>query len=91
MDIISPRHFGTKPNIEVALFLNKMVPGNCDFYELTQRYENVSNNSLIIGQIHPAIWIYRNLKEFEKFLCYVLEKGKHQFIIPRKYIERIKQ
>lgn len=81
------RHFRLKQ----SLFLNKRVPGNCGFQELAHRYENVRSKSLIMGQIHPATWSFNDLKELEKFLKLVSDMGEHQFITPRKYVEKIAQ
>ena len=74
----------------VSLVLNKKVPGKCDFNELIQRYKNVLNEQLIMGQIHPIGWSLENLKELEKFLWFVSNKGEHPFITPKKYIEKQK-
>ena len=41
-----------------------------------------------MGQIHPASWSLRDLKELEKFLCFVLNKDEHQFITPKKFVEK---
>jgi len=74
--------------IRASIVLNKKVPGGCDFNELTKRYKNISNAQLIMGQIHPASWNSKNLKEVEKFLCFVINEGEHQFITPKQLVEK---
>jgi hypothetical protein len=74
--------------IKASLLLNKKVTGNCNSSELIQRYKNVFNSQLIMGQIHPASWNSINLKGLEKFLCFVINEGEHQFITPKKFVEK---
>jgi len=74
--------------IRASIVLNKKVPGNCYFNELIQRYKNVFNAQLIMGEIHPAKWNLKDLKELEKFLCFVINEGEHQFITPKQLIEK---
>ena len=74
--------------IRAQFLLNKKLSGNCDASELIQRYKNVFNTQLIMGQIHPALWNAMNLKELEKFLCFVINEGEHQFITPKQLIEK---
>jgi peptidoglycan/xylan/chitin deacetylase (PgdA/CDA1 family) len=76
--------------IKTSFLLNKKVPGNCDFSELIQRYKNVFNTQLIMGQIHPSSWSFKDLKELEKFLCFVINEGEHQFITPKQLVEKSK-
>ena len=77
--------------IKASFLLNKKVPGNCDSNELIQRYKNVFNTQLIMGQIHPALWNSINLKKLENFLCFVLDRGEHQFITPSEFVEKQKK
>ena len=74
--------------IKAKLLLNKKVPEKCDFNELVHRYKKVFNAPLIIGQIHPVSYNLKNLKELEKFLWFVLNEGEHQFITPKKFVEK---
>lgn len=74
--------------MKASLFLNRRIPGNCSFDELVQRYKNVFNVSLIMGQIHPSCWSSRDIEELERFLYFVLEKGKHQFITPKEFVKK---
>ena len=41
-----------------------------------------------MGQIHPSLWNSINLKELEKFLCFVINEGEHQFITPKQLVEK---
>jgi hypothetical protein len=74
--------------IRAKFLLDKNIPGVCNFNELVQRYKNVSNDQLIMGQIHPALWNLKNLKELEKFLCFVINEGEHQFTTPKQLVEK---
>ena len=74
--------------IRVPLLLSKRVPGHCNYTELIQRYKNVFNRRLIMGQIHPSSWSFKDLKELEKFLCFVINEGEHQFITPKQLVEK---
>ena len=75
-------------DFKVDLPLNKRVPGNRNYAELVQRYKNVFNRRLIMGQIHPSSWSFKDLEELEKFLCFVIDRGEHQFISPKKFVEK---
>lgn len=74
--------------IRASIVLNKKVPGKCDFNELVYRYKNVFNTQIIMGEIHPASWNSKNLKELEKFLCFVINEDEHQFITPKQLVEK---
>ena len=74
--------------IRASIVLNKKVPGRCDFNELVYRYKNVFNTQIIMGEIHPASWNSKNLKELEKFLCFMINEGEHQFITPKQLVEK---
>ena len=77
--------------VKVSLLLNKRVPGNCDFNELAQRYKNISNVSLIMGQIHPAKWSLRDLEDLDRFLYFVLNEGEHLFVTPKGFVEKTRR
>ena len=77
--------------IKASFLLNKKVPENCDSSELIQRYKSVFNTQLIMGQIHPASWSFKDLNELENFLCFVLDRGEHQFITPSEFVEKQKK
>jgi len=33
-------------------------------------------------------WSSRDIEELERFLCFVLEKGEHQFITPKEFVKK---
>ncbi len=78
-------------NTRLSLFLNKSIPGNCNYHELLNRYQNKRSSPLIMGQIHPAIWSDFDLNELKKFLKFVLDEDEHKFITPQKYFEKVSQ
>ena len=74
--------------IRASIVFKKKVPGRCDFNELVYRYKNVFNTQIIMGEIHPTSWNSKNLKELEKFLCFMINEGEHQFITPKQLVEK---
>jgi hypothetical protein len=44
-----------------------------------------------MGQIHPSSWSFKDIKELEKFLCFVLDRGEHKFITPIEFVEKQKE
>jgi hypothetical protein len=70
-------------------YLNFSNLFSCRFDELVSRYENVVDQQLIVGQMHPNLWYAKDIAEFEKFVNYVLEKNIHEFIVPSNYFKKM--
>ena len=41
-----------------------------------------------MGQTYPPSWSFKDIKELEKFLRFVLDKGEYQFITPKEFVEK---
>ena len=62
------------------------IPDNCGFDELAERYHQLKNNNLVIGQIHPHQWSRKDLSGFVKFIQLIQKKEKRIILTAGKYV-----
>ncbi len=67
-------------------WLNMRIPDNCGFDELAERYHQLKNNNLVIGQIHPHQWSRKDLSGFVKFIQFIQNKEKRIILTAGKYV-----